>query len=173
MDPITIALALASQFAPGIIKHFTNSDTAATVAGQVIQIAKTVTGKEDPVEAQKALQLDPVLAMQFQTAVMQNETALQVAYLGDTQNARERDMTLAKAGYVNSRANIMAAAAFVLVLLGLAIVVWATNMDEFAKGTITLVVGRALGWVEQIFSFEFGTNRASQKKDETINQLTK
>jgi hypothetical protein len=52
-------------------------------------------------------------------------------------------------------------------------VVWASGMDDFAKATITLILGRALGWVEQIFSFEFGTTRANKTKDDTINNLTK
>jgi hypothetical protein len=172
MDPITIALALASQFAPGIIKHFTNSDTAATVAGQVLDIAKTVTGKSDPVEAQAALQVDPVLALQFQRDVMLNETALQTAYLSDTQSARNRDTEMTKAGNPNYRANVMAALAGLTVLVCLMVTVWNSDMDDFAKATLTLITGRALGWVEQVFNFEYGTNRASQKKDDTINKLS-
>lgn len=171
MDPVTIGLALASQFAPAIMKYFTNSSTAATVAGQVIGIAQTVTGKSTPQEAQKALEVDPELATKFQTEVMANETALQQMYLTDTQSARAHDIELMKAtGHANYRANAMALFAMVLVLVGLAIVVWSSNMDDFAKGSITLIVGRALGWVEQIFSFEFGTNRASKTKDDTINK---
>jgi hypothetical protein len=151
MDPITIALALASQFAPGIVKHFTNSDTAATVAGQVLDIAKTVTGKVSPVEAQAALQADPALALQF---------------------ARKRDVELAKAGVHNYRANVLVAAALLLVIVCLLIVVWSSNADDFAKATISLILGRALGWVEQLFSFEFGTTRANKTKDDTINKLS-
>lgn len=172
MDPITIALALASQFAPGIVKHFTNSDTAATVAGQVLDIAKTVTGKVSPVEAQAALQADPALALQFQRDVMLNETALQTAYLGDTQDARKRDVDLVKAGVHNYRANVLVAAALLLVIVCLLIVVWSSNADDFAKATISLILGRALGWVEQLFSFEFGTTRANKTKDDTINKLS-
>ncbi|QYF95594.1 hypothetical protein KY495_10835 [Massilia sp. PAMC28688] len=45
-------------------------------------------------------------------------------------------------------------------------------MDDFAKATITLILGRSLGWIEQIFSFEFGTTRGSKSKDETISRLS-
>ena len=96
MDPLSLALMLASKFAPDIIKHFTNSDTAADVATKVIDIAKTVSGKDDPQEASDAIQADPALAMQFKTAVMANETELQKAYLSDTQNARQQTIDLAK-----------------------------------------------------------------------------
>lgn len=152
MDPVTIALTLASQFAPSIIKYFSNSDTAATVAGQVIDIAKTVTGKGTPEAAQQALALSPELAMQFKMAVMANDSDLERAYLADTQNARMRDIELAKAGIKNHRANVLAAAALLLVVVCLLIVVWSSGADDFAKATISLILGRALGWVEQLFS---------------------
>lgn len=170
MDPVTIGLALASQFAPALMKYFTNSDTAATVAGQVINIAQTVTGKGTPQEAQKALELDPELAMKFQTDVMANETTLQQMYLADTQNARARDAKMTEAGIVNYRANVLAAGACLMVILCLFITVWSSNMDDFAKASITLILGRSLGWVEQVFSFEFGTTRANKTKDDTINK---
>lgn len=173
MDPITIGLALASQFAPALMKYFTNSDTAATVAGQVIGIAQTVTGTGTPAAAQVALAADPALALEFEAKVMANETDLQRLYLGDTQGARDRDVELAKAGHVNYRANALAAGAGGLVIGCLVIVVWASQMDDFAKATITLILGRSLGWIEQIFSFEFGTTRANKTKDDTINNLTK
>jgi hypothetical protein len=172
MDPITIALSLA-QFAPDIIKYFTKNETAAAVAGQVIDIAKTVTGKGTAEEALETLKLDPAAAVQFRTAVIQNETELQRLYLADVQSARDRDVKLLQAGGRNRRADVLAGMAVMLVAACLLIVVWGgLTADEFAKGTITLVCGRALGWVEQIFSFEFGTTRSSKLKDDTISKLT-
>lgn len=173
MEPISIALALASQFAPAVVKYFSNSDTAGDVAGQVINIAKTVTGKGTVGEARAVLELDPAKAVEFQLALAANDADLAKAYLADVQSARSRDVALVAAGVKNTRANALAIGAASLVLVTLVIVVWATNMDDFAKATITLICGRALGWVEQVFSFEFGTTRTSAKKDDTINNLTK
>lgn len=173
MDPVTIGLALASQFAPSIIKYFTDSDTAGTVAGQVIDIAKTVTGKTSSNEAMKAMQADPALALQFKTAVMANESDLEKAYLADMSSARSRDVAIAQSGQRNRRADALAALAILLVIVCLVVVVWMSGLDDYAKGTITLICGRALGWVEQIFSFEFGTTRSSRTKDATISNLSK
>lgn len=173
MDPITIGLALASQFAPGIIKYFSNSDTAAGVASQVINIAQQVTGKTTPDEAQAAMSADPALAIQFKTAVMNNESDLEKAYLADVQSARSRDVEIIKSGHQNNRANIMAALAVLLVMICLCVVVWRSGMDEYAKASISLITGRSLGWVEQVFSFEFGSTRSSKNKDDTISNLTK
>ena len=173
MDPITIGLTLASQYAPSIIKYFTNSDTAGAVAGQVIEIAKTVTGKGTPEESVSAIQADPALALQFRLAVMANEADMDKAFLSDTQDARKRDIVLIDKGVTNYRANIIAAIAGLVVLACLLVVVWATGLDDFAKASITLICGRALGWVEQIFSFEFGTTRSNQTKDTTIQNLSR
>lgn len=174
MAPLLIPMAMElAKYAPSIIKLLTGSDKAEEVAGKVIDVAKVITGTDDGPAAVAAIQADPQKMLDFQLAFDAQQIEWERMYLSDTQNARARDVDLAKAGYRNSRANILAMSAYFLVLMGLAIVVWASDMDEFAKGTITLVVGRALGWVEQVFSFEFGTSRASQAKDQTISNLTK
>lgn len=71
------------------------------------------------------------------------------------------------------RVNFLIAAAFVIVIVCLAVTVWITISDEFAKGIVTLVLGRYLGYVDNIYNFEFGTTRSSTKKDESIAELTK
>jgi hypothetical protein len=171
MEPVAIALALA-KFAPSLIKYFTGSDKAADVAGKVIDVAKAVTGASTGEAALAVVQADPAKQMEFQLAVGAQQLDWDRMYLADTQNARGRDVDIVQAGGHNYRANAMAAAACALVLICLGIVVWSTEIDEYAKGTITLVCGRALGWVEQIFSFEFGTTRANRAKDDTINKLS-
>ncbi len=172
MDPISIAMGLA-QFAPMLVKWITGSDDAAAGAEKVIKIAGAVTGTSDPTKMLEALQADKALQIQFQQAVMANETELAKAFLADTQSARQRDVALAQAGIRNIRASSLVAAAILLVVTCLAVVVWLTDLNEFAKGAVTLILGRALGWVEQVFSFEFGTTRASKEKDAVISNLSK
>lgn len=169
---IPLAMALA-QYAPGIIKLITGNDKAGEVAGHVLDIAKVVTGAPTPEQAVDMIKVDPGKAMDFQLAMEDRQQALENMYLLDVQDARKRDVELAKAGQVNYRANALAAGAGMLVMFCLLIVVWASEIDDFGKATITLICGRALGWVEQIFSFEFGTTRANKTKDDTINNLTK
>lgn len=172
MDPITIAMALA-QFAPDIVKLFTGSDKAAEIASKVVGVAQAVTGAPTGEAALAAIQADPAKMLDFQLAMADKQQALEQIYLVDVQDARARDVKLAQAGQVNYRANALAAGAGALVVFCLFIVVWASEMDDFAKATITLILGRSLGWIEQIFSFEFGTTRANKTKDDTINNLTK
>lgn len=171
MDPVTIALSLA-QFAPQLFKMFGN-DKAAAVADKVVDIAKVVTGKETGEEALEELKANPDKVLEFRSMIETQKHELEKAYLADTADARARDVELAKAGIVNYRASALAGGAALLVIFCLFITVWATNMDDFAKATITLILGRSLGWIEQVFSFEFGTTRASKVKDDTISKLTK
>jgi hypothetical protein len=171
MDPLTIGLALAAKYVPDILKHF-GGDTAADVAGKVIDIAQTVTGTSTPQDAERALSLDPEKVMAFQQKVMDNATRLEEIYQAGLDSARKRDIALAQAGQKNQRANWLVGVALLLVIICLFIVVLQSDLDEYAKGVITLILGRALGWVEQIFSFEFGTTRTSKTKDDTISKLS-
>lgn len=172
MPLIPIAMALA-QFVPGIIKLLTGSDKAEAVAEQVVGIAQTVTGTDSPDAALAAIKADPNKVLEFQQAMSAQQVDLEKAYLADVADARHRDVELAKAGMANHRANILAAAALLLVVGCLVVVVWQADTNDFVKATITLILGRALGWVEQLFSFEFGSTRSNKAKDDTINKLTR
>ena len=172
MPLIPIAMALA-QFAPSIIKLLTGSDKAEEVAGKVVEIAQTITGTDNGEAALAAIKADPNKVLEFQQAMSAQQADLEKAYLADVANARQRDVELAKAGVHNYRANVLAGAALALVILCLLIVIWNSDANEFAKATISLILGRALGWVEQLFSFEFGTTRSNKTKDDTINRLAK
>lgn len=89
----------------------------------------------------------------------------------DRDSARTRDTELAKTGKRNLRADAMFTLA-VLVIVGLVWMIWKDqSINEFMKGIVTLVLGRFLGYLDNIYSFEFGTTRGSQSKDSTINQL--
>lgn len=85
MAPILMGLA---QVAPSLIKYFSGSDMAASVAKQVIGIAQTVSGAADPEAALSVLQADPAKALEFQQKVMDVDADLTKAFLADVQNAR-------------------------------------------------------------------------------------
>lgn len=169
---IPIAMGLA-QYVPNIIKLLTGSDKAEDVAAAVVGVAQAVTGAPTPEAALTAINADPDKVLAFQQAMAQQQVDLEMAYLSDTQSARARDVEIAKAGRLNVRANALVAGAGILVIVCLFIVVMMSDMDDYAKTTISLILGRALGWADQTFAFEFGTTRANKVKDDTINALTK
>jgi hypothetical protein len=163
MDPIIIAMGLA-QFAPSIIKWVTGSDKAGEAASRVVDIAAAVTGKQGA-EALEALKADPALALQFRQAVVENEAALDKAYLVDRQDARKRDVEYVKAGRYNWRADLLA----FLSVGGLVVCVWFIAKDatlpERAVNAIMFVAGVLAAAVRDVYSFEFGSSRGSKDKD--------
>lgn len=171
MDPISIAFGLA-QFAPQIIKWITGSDKAADAATAVVEIAETVTGRKGS-DALDALKADPALVLQFRQSVMQQEADLDKAYLADRADARKRDAVFITAGTRNYRADFM----FFLAVAMIAALVWLVwkdpSINEYMKGIFTLVLGRFLGYLDNIYNFEFGSTRASKAKDVTIENLTR
>lgn len=92
--------------------------------------------------------------------------------VADRGSARDRDAWFVKMGRHNYRADIMVAVAAVAVAW-LVYMVWQeSDLNEYVKGIVTLVLGRFLGYLDNIYNFEFGTTRGSQNKDETIKRLS-
>lgn len=171
MDPISIAFGLA-QFAPQVIKWLTGSDKAADAAGAVVEIAETVTGRKGA-DALDALKADPALVLQFRQSVIAQEADLDKAYLADRADARKRDAVFISSGSRNYRADFMFLLA-VGMIAGLVWLVWKDpSINEYMKGIFTLVLGRFLGYLDNIYNFEFGSTRASKTKDATIENLTR
>ena len=73
--------------------------------------------------------------------------------------------------YKNTRLNALAVAAFIVVILCAVVAVFVSNINEYAKGIITFLLGRFSGYVDNVYSFEFGTTRGSKAKDDVITNL--
>lgn len=120
-------------------------------------------------------QVSQIKALELQYQNEEKERGFRYAELGfkDVDSARGRDSWFIKGGQHNYRADTMFVLA-VLVTCGLVWVVWKDpNINEYVKGIFTLVLGRFLGYLDNIYNFEFGTTRSSQVKDNTINNMTK
>lgn len=173
MAPLVLAaIKIAAGFVPELIGKMAGPD-AENVAARVVDIAQAVTGRPDPESALAELNANPDKVLEFRQQAMMIEADREKAYIGDTQNARARDIELVKTTGRNLRGNVLVAGAGLIVVICLAVVVWRTDMDDYVKATISLILGRALGWVEQVMSFEFGLTRESAKKDDTIKNLSK
>lgn len=168
---IPIALGLA-QFAPSILRFFGAGEKSAEVAEQVVNIASAITGETDPSKLQERLAANAEQALRFQEVVLANETRLEEAFLADRQDARKRDAVFLASGTRNYRADSMYLLAVAVVLVLFYHVVQRPDLNEFAKGVVTLVLGRFLGYLDGVYQFEFGTTRASKTKDDTINKLS-
>ena len=95
------------------------------------------------------------------------------AEVQDKDSARQRDASFRAAGIYNFRADAM-------FLLAVGIIIWlvyqvwhAMGVDEFTKAIVTLILGRFLGYLDNMYNFEFGTTRSNKAKDSTIEQLSR
>lgn len=92
--------------------------------------------------------------------------------VAEKNSARARDAEFIKAGKYNIRADVMFILAIVIVC-ALVWMVWKNDsINEYLKGIVTLVLGRFLGYIDNIYNFEFGTTRSSRQKDNTIEKLS-
>ena len=86
MSSIAAGLALA-KFAPEVIGWFAG-DKAESAASSVLNIAEKVTGLGGDA-AIKAIESDPLTALEFKRAVMADKHELDRIYLNNTQSARD------------------------------------------------------------------------------------
>lgn len=91
----------------------------------------------------------------------------------DTASARSRDVDLIKiTGKTNRRADIMLALTYIgLVALVACMLLRDINANSALGGIVVLLIGKLIGQWETGFQFEFGTNRSSKGKDDTIKTL--
>lgn len=56
--------------------------------------------------------------------------------------------------------------------LNVFVLIWAVwvskELGEYAKGIITLILGKFLGYLDTMYAYEYNTTRASKAKDQTI-----
>lgn len=171
--PLIPLLLQFASLAPSLMKYAGVGDSSVKVAEQVVGVAQAITGEGSPEHAINVLRANPEKLAEFRLKVLEQEKAWDEVFLKDIQSARERDTKLHEAGYRNTRANSMYHLA-VFVVFVLVIAVWYDDsVNEYVKGIITLVLGRFLGYLDQVYNFEFGSTRSSRTKDETISKLTR
>lgn len=166
MDPITIGLALATNFAPSLLRYFGVGEKPVAIAEKAIEIARSVTGATDGNAALAALQADPALAQVYQLAVLKADGDLEAMYLADRRDARARDVALHQAGYRNTRADWMVL--FDVIGLIACLVVLSMFRKEIpgeVVGLLSTIAGLFGLCLRDAHQFEFGSSRGSKEKD--------
>lgn len=173
MEPISIALALASQFAPGIIKSLTGSDKAAEVAGKVVDIAQTVTGTNSGPAAAEVMRTDPAKMLEFQKAMADLEMEGERQRYADIASARAMQIAaLGQDDVFSKRFVYIFAACWSLFSMAYAVLVtfW-TPITPEGKGIAQTVLGFLLGTaVASIFNYLFGSTKGSADKTRLLAQ---
>lgn len=165
------ALALISgivQLAPALAKLFKGSDTSVEAAELAARVARTVTGTDSNDGALAALAANPDKLIEYQNALLANEKELEALYVEDKNSARSRDIEFLKAGTRNYRADFLVGISVVVVFTILGVVILAEDINEYAKGALTTILGVFLNQLTNVFSFEFGTTRKTEDKQTAI-----
>ncbi len=105
---------------------------------------------------------------QFKKDMKALDVDLEKLAVGDRESARQ--MQTSRRSWAPT---ILAALALVIVMILAYYVIITPNINEYAKGVVLLMLGRFLGYIDSVYSFEFGTTRTSQTKDITIQNLSK
>lgn len=104
---------------------------------------------------------------------LQSVTAAEMVDLADARRHAAALAASAPNGPGVWRPNVMVAAAWGVAFLVLWLIWRNNNLDEFTKATMSLILGRALGWIDQAFQFDFGSTRTSKAKDAAIERLSR
>ncbi|WP_260449335.1 hypothetical protein [Burkholderia seminalis] len=187
MPLIPIAMALA-QFAP-MIAGWLGGSKAEDVATKVVGVAQAVTGQSAPDAALAALQADPNLALQFQKAVLEQQSQLaQIdAQLQQTKLGYEKDIYAAEAADRDSARRLAAQqpndwvrpTVTVVLLIGCLAVVFLmldgraaqVMKDPTAAGTLGIVIGYLFNELKTALGFYFGMTKDASVQTQTITQF--
>lgn len=166
---LTAATALVG-LVPTLNKWFKDpeikSNTQDFIASKVIDIAKAITGAENPLDAVSVLQKDPQLLLEFQRTVLHLNHDLERAHYEDKRDARARDVALMTSGKRNRRADIMVISAAVGLMSCLAcLIMLQGHLPGEAIGIMSTIAGIFGACLKDAYAFEFGSSRGSHLKD--------
>lgn len=179
---IPIAGSLIANLVPELFKLF-GTEKQAEVATKVMDIAWSVTGINDPDEAAKAIAADPTIALQFKTAVLNQQTALEELafrrekmYVDDVQDARKyRDDKVFWLGVIvlGSFMTIMG-----LTLWGLyALMTKQFQIDPALIAAVFGLVGSIIGYfaanAQQVVGYFFGSSSGSKQNGDAVRDSIK
>jgi len=160
---LDIALRLAAQFAPGLIRRLAGP-RAGDVADQILNMGRAITGATTPEEVEAALNASVEHAAQFRSQAAQLDMELEQAYLADRQDARSMRLELAKMG----RTDWMMYGVGGVVVIGFVSTVLTAflvgGLSDSQQNLVFSLAGLLGAMSSQVVSYFFGSSRGSSNK---------
>lgn len=94
------------------------------------------------------------------------------AFLADVASARERDVAFLQAGKRNVRGDILAYAA-IGSLIGTVLLLFVFKVPEESRELLLVVLGALVAIVKDVFGFEFGSSKDSQRNAQAVADMLK
>tara|TARA_R110002153_G_scaffold274298_2_gene448200 strand:+ start:21531 stop:22064 length:534 start_codon:yes stop_codon:yes gene_type:complete len=163
MEPISLAISLASRFAPGLVRRLVGPG-AGDVADQIFSMGRSITGATSPEEVAAALDANVEHAATFRAQAAELDADLEKAYLADRANARDMRLELAKMGKTDW---MMYGVGGVVVVGFVATVLTAflvTGLSESQQNLVFSLAGLLGAMSSQVVSYFFGSSRGSSNK---------
>jgi hypothetical protein len=88
-------------------------------------------------------------------------------YLADVQSARERHMTVQD----KEPARLTYLAVLLLVAAMIVVVFWTADLDDFARNTLSLIIGALIANAQKGYNFFLGTSMGSKLKNDQISSM--
>lgn len=176
MAPLLIPLAMElAKFVPGIVTMMSGNDKAGEVAGKVIDIAKVVTGVDEPEAAVAAIAADPSKVLEFQQAMAAQKLELDKAYLADVDSARKMQIAaLMQDDFFSKRFVYFLVTGWSVFTMVYFLCVTFVPLRPEGQRVADTILGVLIGTVlVGIFNFFFGSTNTSRAKDATISNLAK
>lgn len=166
---LSVALSLASEFAPKLITGLVGKEAGA-IAEKVVNVASELTGKPGE-DALLELRENPELQNQFRTRVVELEAELTKAYLADTASARDLTSTLAVVGHGAAWSAPIISVVLMLGFFGMLGLIIMEGVAETASDAAYIMLGALAVSFSQVPNFWLGSSRGSKEKDGVIAGL--
>ncbi|MEO3473058.1 glycosyl hydrolase 108 family protein [Roseomonas sp. CAU 1739] len=185
-------VALAAALVPDVVRIIAG-DRAGTSAGHVAEAVRSVTGSDDPVEAQRQLDANPAAVTQLKIRLaeiaLEQEKAQRDAAdaarkaefedlksrIADTQGARSTMVELARSGSVTvwgaPLISAVVTVGFFGVLITLVLGKTEPGPSEFVKSVLNITVGALVAAFTAVVNFWIGSSEGSRSKDATVQTL--
>ena len=175
MVPLIPIVAALVQYAP-VLAEMLGGAKAADMASEVVDIAKKITRADTPGGALAGIQADPALALQFKTAVMENEPALARLAADGRKNELDHDSEIARIDMEDltsaRKMRTPTRSSMPDVLAGVVVVGFFIILVGGLSGWLTLpenpillaLVGALVAAFGQVLNFHFGSSQGSKDK---------
>jgi hypothetical protein len=185
-------IAIATSIIPDLIKLIAG-DKAGTVATDVSNAVKQVTGTSDPAAAKQKISADPTVAANLQIQLAQIALAASKAQYDAQDQQRQAELTDVKqrlADIQSARTNLLdlaktqspiawvapAVSAVVMIgffaLLAILIVFYGKDDDVSKNQLINISIGALVAAFSTVVNFWLGSSKGSQDKDKTQAEQT-
>ena len=106
-------------------------------------------------------------------AKMANDTDQMKAFLADTQSARSRDVDIVKVKGNNRRGDVLAYSAIGALVATILILFFVPNIPPISEKLLYVVLGALITIVKDVYSFEFGSSKDSQRNAQAVADMLK